>query len=488
MGGTGLTFGEGGLQGWRVGGRSAGRLLGLTSTSCGTLPCATRCKFRFMVPSFRHMCSTRTRARLLDVMVVDGESLRAHDATLQHLDLVDFAQFAPLLPMLRTSILCMASKGMLPMELLSLVLRHFHPLACFFCMEADATIATLQQAVAEEMGVGPHQQRLWLFSKRNNTTYRPDVTVPPVGGHRHCFERHCFKRNLVPSSDRSLRTLLTAMTPSIGCDHMHLFVETSCPRLLDDGAGGLPPLDYGTMLLLFKFYEPSTATLRYAGHLLVRSHAALAEVFPHLNHLIHRRSTSPLLLYKEVAPGKIELRDGSKTAHENELQDGDIIVFQTPGTACGPTPPFSTVCDLFRHIQRRVLVTFARCGALRGPTFTLELLDVTRAKVASRLPGSPPARRVQLRGFRDGPTFGPTIRTVGAMLATLPSFVPQISRAVSQVVLYEEDRWDPEQRLALMESCYRRTYVDLKCVNWQAMARRLLHQYRRRRGGGGGVP
>ena len=413
------------------------------------------------------------KPRVFNVRVVDPRSLGAYDAVLQHGDLADFAQFAPLLPPLRTAILCMASRGMLPTDLLWHVARHFHPLACCFRI-AGATVATLQQGIGDRIGLRPHEFRLWLFSRRGNNTYRPDMPLLPVG----------------VSSDTSLVLALFLEMKLLVVLHnggnIDLFVETPCPRRPGEGAGALLPLSKDRVLLLFKFYEPATATLRYVGQSLVPRDETLAGLPALVNRLVHRCPAAPLLVYEEVAPRLIDLVDVGATADQLGLIDGDILIFQPPGPACGPPPPFPTACDLFLHIHRRVLVTFARWGARGGPCFTLDLLlddavDVARAKVAARLPAAPRARRVQLRGFRGGPSFGPTLGTVRAMLETLPAFVREISRTVSQVVLYEEELWDAEQHLALMESRYHRAYVDLKCVYWQAMACRLLDRYRRGR-------
>eukprot|EP00884_Botryococcus_braunii_P009403 jgi/Botrbrau1/18464/Bobra.0072s0047.1 len=100
---------------------------------------------------------------------------------------------------------------------------------------------------------GRRSDALWYFARRSNTTYRPSRPLPP--------------------NEESHRVeLLSELPHSVyqnkgGTPHnINLFLEVP-----SDPGKPLPPLtDKGQYFLFFKFYDPATETLSYAGRLFMR--------------------------------------------------------------------------------------------------------------------------------------------------------------------------------------------------------------------------
>eukprot|EP00741_Cyanophora_paradoxa_P005147 tig00000863_g4989.t1 len=162
-------------------------------------------------------------------------------------------------------------------------------------------------------GVTP-QLRLWVFVLRQNGTRRPDYLLDEDGDSEHSCA------GLAPGANGPAK----------------LFLESSDKEL--------PQIFEESILVFFKFYDPNTQKLVYAGHLIAQQDMSLSDLLPTLRGWQRLPSSTPLILFEEIHPGRVEDLDLNSTLKELELQHGDILCYQTivqPSIAVAPRRPGS---------------------------------------------------------------------------------------------------------------------------------------------------
>ena len=163
-----------------------------------------------------------------------------------------------------------------------------------------STLKELKTEVAASLNLGPENLRLWHCIPRQNKTVRPDLPCSPA------------------EEERSLELI----SNTAGLD-LKFFVEEAVQNV------PFTAVRQGEMLLFFKFYTPETQTLRYIGSRMVLTHKRPADLFPLVLQMTGLAPTTELVVYEEVKPTMIERLDGTLTLADNELDNGDIVVFQT---------------------------------------------------------------------------------------------------------------------------------------------------------------
>lgn len=136
--------------------------------------------------------------------------------------------------------------------------------------------------------------------------------------------------------------------------------------------------------VFFKFYNPKTRRLSYAGRFKMLRQQTPLSVEPQLRQLANVSAAEPLQYYEEVRTDnvRIDQLDPAKTLEALELGNGDIIVFQTvasPTDAAAPPPgsevaaaPFPTAPLYYMFLKESILIRFRRVADFeKDPGFTV---------------------------------------------------------------------------------------------------------------------
>ncbi|WJX64616.1 ubiquitinyl hydrolase 1 [Trifolium repens] len=178
-----------------------------------------------------------------------------------------------------------------------------------FRVQKDTPFYVFQEDVAEEFGIPVRFQRFWLWTKRQNHTFRP---LRPL---THIEEAQSVK--------------ILRRVQNVEKAELKLFLEVHRGRDLRPTA----PLEkrWDDILLFFKLYDPEKEELRYVGRLLVNLIGKPSEILRRLNKLAGYDPDEEIILYEEIKfePNVMcEPVDKKLTFQDSKLEDGDIICFQ----------------------------------------------------------------------------------------------------------------------------------------------------------------
>ena len=232
-------------------------------------------------------------------------------------------------------------------------------------IKKELTLLHLKQEIWRLTGARPSQQRLWLWAKRQNHTFRPDRPLQLE------YDDH------VPMMD-----VKEDHTPTTGKfqAELRLYLEVigdagpiPAPEAPVPEDEGWPQLLPGQLLLFFKFFEPEHEQVSFVGSHVAMQHHTLTDLLPELRRARGLPIAQELAVYEEVefeTSVRFEVLSESKTLKESELQSGDIIVYQTlplPDAAALSTStkvtaddadhePLLKVPAFFERVKNRVVV------------------------------------------------------------------------------------------------------------------------------------
>lgn len=193
-------------------------------------------------------------------------------------------------------------------------------------IKKEHTLLQLKQEIWRLTGALPSQQRLWLWAKRQNHTYRPDRPLQ-VDFDDHQPMMDVKEDNTAQTGGNKFQTELRLYLEVVGAPLPPPSADAVAP---DDE--GWPVLPAGHLLLFIKFYDPKTETLRFVGtHVALQSHT-LVDLLPVLRQKKGLPSNTDLAVYEEVefeSNVRFEALSEHRTLKDAELQSGDIIVFQS---------------------------------------------------------------------------------------------------------------------------------------------------------------
>uniref|UniRef100_A0A453CKB6 Ubiquitin carboxyl-terminal hydrolase 7 ICP0-binding domain-containing protein n=1 Tax=Aegilops tauschii subsp. strangulata TaxID=200361 RepID=A0A453CKB6_AEGTS len=157
----------------------------------------------------------------------------------------------------------------------------FLSIVLFLMVHNDFSINWLscsQEEIAVEFSIPSQFQRLWLFCKRQNGTWRP---VRPFSTEEN---------NL---SMTSLHKLLSRTFLFLNPDGVKLFLEVlndSSPQNLSNDDG----------LVFLKLYDPEQTQIRYIGMLFVKASSRPSDILPKLRSLAGFCADEEMELYEEI--------------------------------------------------------------------------------------------------------------------------------------------------------------------------------------------
>ncbi|KAK9841636.1 hypothetical protein WJX74_009141 [Apatococcus lobatus] len=174
-------------------------------------------------------------------------------------------------------------------------------------------IVDFKMLLRQEFQVPVQSQRLWLWAKRQNGTYRPSRTFPP----------HEEETATVGDFVDKSAPLGQARQP---LQEMSLYMETPAAA-----AQELPPRDNSDILLFFKFFDHQKQELRFVGKLNVPKSTPVRELAEACSRWAGLNPQADLEWYEEIKFDPDVMCEGldakSSCAH-HQLEDGDILIFQ----------------------------------------------------------------------------------------------------------------------------------------------------------------
>ncbi|KAM7261614.1 hypothetical protein ACFE04_020691 [Oxalis oulophora] len=179
-----------------------------------------------------------------------------------------------------------------------------------FQFQKQTPFTAFKEEVAKEFGVPVEFQRFWFWANRQNNTYRPSGPLMPQ------------------EEAQSVGQLWEASNETNNAE-LKLFLEV---ELGPDSLPIQPPeKTKEDLLLFFKFYNPESGELRYAGRLFVKCSGRPIDILEKLNKMVGFGPNEEIELYEEIKfePSVMCVHlDKRTTFRLSEIENGDIICFQ----------------------------------------------------------------------------------------------------------------------------------------------------------------
>jgi len=248
-------------------------------------------------------------------------------------------------------------------------------------IKKEHTLLQLKQDIWRITGVRPSAQRLWMWARRQNHTFRPDRPLQ-MDYDDHVAMMDVKEDHPQPAGKFQAEVRLYLEPVGVGEGPFELPAEgADAPE-----EEGYPLLGANELLLFLKFYEPSTETLVSVGTHVAAMQHTLEDLVPVLRAAKGLPLDQAISVYEEVefeTTVRFEPLTPGKCLKECELQSGDILVFQshppqpppaTPPTDVEMTPvdgasptaatavretahePLLLIPQFFEHVKNRVVV------------------------------------------------------------------------------------------------------------------------------------
>ncbi|RDX86284.1 Ubiquitin carboxyl-terminal hydrolase 13, partial [Mucuna pruriens] len=225
-----------------------------------------------------------------------------------------------------------------------------------FRIQKQMPLILFKEEIAKEFGIPIQYQRLWLWAKRQNNTYRPS-------------------RALTPQDETQTVGLLRDGSNKANNAELNLFLELEMGQDMQPICP--PEKSKENLLLFFKLYEPSNEKLRYVGRLFVMSSGKPVDILLKLNEMAGYAPDEEIELFEEIKfePNVMcERIDKKSTFCDSQLEDGDIICFQkSPQTGSGERYRYPDVPSFLEYVNNRQVVRFRTLEKPKEDEFTLEL-------------------------------------------------------------------------------------------------------------------
>ena len=199
-------------------------------------------------------------------------------------------------------------------------------------IKKESTVLQLKHDIWKLTGVKPACQRLWVWARRQNHTFRPDRPLQAE------FEDHIAMMDVKedhPQPAGKIQAELRLYLEAVGDGPWPIPTEAEVPAeaAIDLTQPSVyPVLEPSQLLLFFKYYDSKTEELSFAGTHVASQDDSLEQLLPVLRKAQGLPSAQDLVVYEEVefeASVRFEPIAAHRTLKDCELQSGDIIVFQT---------------------------------------------------------------------------------------------------------------------------------------------------------------
>jgi len=288
------------------------------------------------------------------------------------------------------------------------------------------TFIDFKRELLQNLNVPEGETKLWVLVNRQNKTVRPDAAVP---------------------EDDPTLTMEVVRDRMASRQHdLKLYLEYQKPGEMQRWAATYP--NESPIMVFVKHFSLEEQTLLGLGHFYVHRHLKVSDLVNMINEHMHYPPGTALKIYEEIKPQMIELMKQKATFLQSEIQDGDIVCFQTEmseqsgdvdRTSKCSTPP--QMYDFFTNrLQVYFKPRFEEHGELKLTDFDLTLskkmnYETMAQKVAEHLEWDP----LKLRFWSPGPNGqikGPAIRRTSP--SALSEMVqPNYQTSPTSVIFYE---------------------------------------------------
>jgi len=203
-------------------------------------------------------------------------------------------------------------------------------------IKKEHTVLQLKHEIWRMTGVRPSEQRLWMWARRQNHTFRPDRPLQQE------YDDHVammdVKEDHPPPAGKfqaELRLYLEPVTTR------PMPFEIPPPDAVAPDEEGYPLLGADQLLLFLKFYEPAGEQLSFVCTHVANSHDTLSDLLPVLRQAKGLSAEAELVVYEEVefeTSVRFEPIVHGKSLKDCELQSGDILVYQLARPMVPPPP------------------------------------------------------------------------------------------------------------------------------------------------------
>ena len=236
-------------------------------------------------------------------------------------------------------------------ELFNAEFKHYRS----FKVKQNSTLQDLVQLIQSTFKVPPAKMRIWSLTP-----------VGHAGGslYHHNSNQSIYNNGLVLVDFNDADLLQHPVTYfSRDNNPWVVYLEMSTP---DNEAVALPTFSPNiNLLVFFKYYDPVTKSLTYAGSRIVVHDEKLLDLVPELNKMIGLSADTALDFYKYKSKADPNVPIGGF------MKNGEIVIFERNEKLPGLELP--TYLDYFTDLQFRVDVTFIDKNIQSDNGFTIEL-------------------------------------------------------------------------------------------------------------------
>ncbi|KAG8969651.1 hypothetical protein FRC03_001523 [Tulasnella sp. 419] len=180
-------------------------------------------------------------------------------------------------------------------------------LATFRVLKTESYMI-FKSRVAKWILIPEQQIRLWVLVNRQNKTVRPDAPVPENDTSNLTVEQ---VRNNMAARQTDLRLYVDVWEPS--------------PTVKVPFGDVVP----GSIMIFLKYFDVQNQTLTGISKVYVQRNQKVGDLAGIIAEKMKWAPNVPIKLYEEIKPGMIEMMKPKSTYAQSEIQDGDIICFQT---------------------------------------------------------------------------------------------------------------------------------------------------------------
>lgn len=180
-----------------------------------------------------------------------------------------------------------------------------HPLSEIpqFKILKEDTFGTFKMMIAEHFKISSDQVRFWVFATRQNKTIRPHELI----------------------TDFYLTSTIEETKLVMGYSELKFYMEILEKPINSEM---FPPNHEPSIIVFLKYFDPDTESLESIGQLYVREEGIVGEILPILCKKKCLPPNTPLDVYEEIKPDRIDRMYPEFTFKTSEIINGDIICFQ----------------------------------------------------------------------------------------------------------------------------------------------------------------
>ncbi|CAG8791717.1 365_t:CDS:2, partial [Racocetra persica] len=225
-----------------------------------------------------------------------------------------------------------------------------HPLSEIpqFKVLREETFDTFKKMIAAKFKIPVNQIRFWIFATRQNKTIRPHELI----------------------IDDYLEFTMENTKTIMGYDKLKLYMEIFEKPINSEKV--FPQNNESSIIVFIKYFDPDTQSLESIGQMYVKEEGMVDEIFPILREKKCLPPDTPLVVYEEIKPDRIDRMYPVFTFKQSEIINGDIICFQKKLMAKEihehiSAGRFHSIPQFYESLSNNIVVRFKSKFGYRDP-------------------------------------------------------------------------------------------------------------------------